>query len=304
MRAKSDPRPAFFFALVALLSGLAAGQYDTQALFLQPSRVDADRAFSLQVMGHRWVCGTTFTHLSLARNGSRISVRFQPNPPSEPICQALIPQGPEFAAPALPAGRYDVYATVLLPCPITPQPCDIPEMVERVGILTVGKPESADWFINPATVMPGRKFTMQFLNHRFGSCQTSFDRQSLTVQDGRLVAAFGTRTDSGRVCIQDTRPHGPGFPVEGLPAGRYPVDVLEPPAQVARTVDTLWVTSFLIPTTIQAGLPARDQRMGSQRVGGGWYLAPILAGSRTGWIDLQGRAFRDQGPTLPGTGSR
>lgn len=301
MRVPTSHRPARGFAMVLLLAGLAAGQYDTQALHLQPSRVDADKAFSLQVLGYRWVCGSTFTHSALARTATGLAVRFLPNPPSEPICQALIPLGPRFEVPALPAGRYPVHATVLLPCQVAASPCEVREMVERVGILTVGKPESADWFINPGTVMPGRKFTLQMLSHRYGDCQTSFDRLSLSVEGGRLVAGFGTRTDTGRVCIQDSRPHGPGFLVEGLPAGRYPVDVLEPPSQAARTVDTLYVANFLVPTAVQAGPLPREGRPDRLRAGGGLYLGPFLSPPGSGGIDLQGRVHREPGLSLPRT---
>jgi hypothetical protein len=114
----------------------------------------------------------------------------------------------------------------------------------------------AEWFASPVSAAAGKPFDLRILSDRYGNCQTKFEHKSLAVRDGRLVAAFVIVTDTAVVCITDIRPHGPAFPVEALPAGRYPVDVIEipacvyrepicpwiPPELAARTVDTLVVS--------------------------------------------------------------
>lgn len=255
--------------IIAVLVAYAAGQTDRNALFLAPTRVDADKAFDLEVLSFRWNCGAVYDHIGSQRGGgSRLDIAFLVTENPQAVCPAIEKAyGPKVPVKALPAGRYDVHATLLLPCQVLPQPCDAPLRQERVGILTVGRQEAADWFASPAAAAAGRPFELRILSDRYGNCQTRFEHKSLAVRDGRIVASFVTQTDTGVVCVTDVRPHGPAFQVEALGAGRYPVDVIEipacvygtpvcpwlPPEMAARTVDTLVVGSA------SAALPAPER---------------------------------------------
>lgn len=291
--------------IIAVAIAYASGQTDRNALFIKPSRVDADKAFVLEVLSFRWNCGATYSHIESAAAAGRLDIRFAVTENPAAICPAIEkPYGPKVPVKALPAGRYDVWATPLLPCQVAPQPCEVPEKPERAGILTVGRQADADWFVSPAATAAGKAFDLRILNERYGNCQTSFDHESLAVRDGRIVASFVIRTDTTLVCIVDIHPHGPAFHVEALKAGKYPVDVIEtpaciyekpvcpwlPPDLVARTVDTLLVTgtnAALASGRDLAHRPAVRLERGRLRIG-------KSAGAET--RSLHGRIL---GPVLP-----
>lgn len=289
--------------IIAVLVAYAAGQTD-KAILLKPTRVDAGKAFDLEVLSLRWSCGATYTHVGSARSGGRLVASFLVTEDPAAICPAILrPYGPKVPVQALPAGRYDVHASLLMPCQVLPQPCDVPLRVERVGFLTVGPHETAEWFASPVAAPAGRPFDLRILSDRYGNCQTRFEHQSLAVRDGRVVASFVITTDTTLICAVDIRPHGPGFAVEALPAGKYPVDVIEtpacvhqtpvcpwlPPEEVARTVDTLVVTGTSgIVASEKGGLRARA------RFDRGRLRIEEPSGTRTS--DLQGRILD---PELP-----
>lgn len=250
---------ALVTGLLALLPALAPAQVqDRYALFLQPSIAEAGAAFTLKIRSFRYDCGVTYANRAYSRTGNRIAVRYVPTEKKGAICPAIdAPYGPDFDAPALPAGRYEVYATPLAVCQVKEPPCDLAEREERVGILTVGKPEDADWFIRPSTVQAGKDFDLQILSEKYGNCHTSFTHTSLATQDNRIGATFVIETDPTIECIVDIHPHGPSFPVKGLKAGLYPVTVVQMPAcayekpicpmvpPMPRVVDTLVVTGTM-----------------------------------------------------------
>jgi hypothetical protein len=258
--------------MLAFLVAYAAGQADKNPLFLKPTRVDADKAFELEVLSLRWSCGATYSHITSARSGNRLNVRFLATENPQAVCPGVVQAyGPKVPVTPLPAGRYDVHATLLMPCQVLPMPCDAPEKHERVGFLNVGKQAEADWFARPIATAAAKPFELRILSDKYGNCHTSFDHKSLEVKDGRLVAAFVITTDTTLICAMDLRPHGPAFQVEGLQAGKYPVDVIEtpacvyqtpacpwlPPDMVARTVDTLVVSGSTMVNATAKGAVAR-----------------------------------------------
>lgn len=292
---------ALLFALA-----LAAGAAE-DAFFVNPSRVDAGKAFALEVLSYRYNCGTRFSDLSFSRDGARIAVRFVARENPAALCPAIEkPWGPKFDMPALAAGRYRVFATPLLPCQVGTPACEIPEREEDAGILTVGSQANADWFIQPSTVAPSRAFNLRILNDRYGNCQTSFTHVSHTVLDGKITANFVIVTDPSVICIVDIHPHGPSFEVGALKAGRYPVLVIEtpgciydkppcpwlPPAMVARPVDTLVVASGTT-AAAPAPRPAKRGRAGLARgnlsvtLPPGWKESAVPGSADI--VDLQGR---------------
>lgn len=291
--------------IVAVLVAYAAGQTDN-AISLKPTRVDADKAFDLEVLSMRWSCGATYSYIQSAQSGTsnRLNVNFLVTEDPVAICPAILkPYGPKVPIKALPAGRYDVHVGLLLPCHVLPQPCEAPMKVERVGFLTVGPEAGADWFASPVTRPSGKPFDLRILSDKYGNCHTSFGHESLEVKDGRLVASFVINTDTTVFCIVDIHPHGPTFRVEALPAGKYPVDVIEipacvyqnpacpwlPPQMVARTVDTLVVSG----TTgiIASGKDGKRSRAHFDR---SHLKLTEPSGTRT--LDLQGRVLD---PVLP-----
>ena len=56
--------------VIAVLVAYAAGQTDKTALFLQPTRVDADKAFDLEVVSFRWSCARHRFSMKRTRNWS------------------------------------------------------------------------------------------------------------------------------------------------------------------------------------------------------------------------------------------
>jgi hypothetical protein len=266
-------------AMLALLAAYAPGQTDRYALYLKRDRVDADKAFELEVLGLRWNCAATYSHITSARIGDSLNVRFLVTANPQVICPDQELHGPKVSVAALPTGRYDVHAILLLPCHVLPMPCDAPEKHERVSFLYVSNLAEAEWFATPITTAAGKPFDLRIRNDKYGTCHTSFDHTSLEVKDGRLVAAFVITTDTTLTCVRDYRPHGPTFHLEGLQAGKYPVDVIEtpacvyqtpacpwlPPDMVARTVDTLVVSG---PTMVSAAAKGAEARSGARIVRG------------------------------------
>jgi hypothetical protein len=288
--------------IVTFITSHAAGQADKNPLFLKPTRVDADKAFDLEVLSLRWSCGAAYSHITSARSGDRLNVRFLATENPQAVCPGVVQAyGPKVPVAALPAGRYDVHATLLLPCHVLPMPCDAPEQHERVGFLDVGKQAEADWFARPIAAAAGKPFELRILSDKYGNCHTSFDHKTLEIKDGRLVAAFVIKTDTTLICAMDLRPHGPAFQVEALPAGKYPVDVIEtpacvyqtpacpwlPPEKTARTVDTLMVSG---PTAVNA--PAK----GSAARGGARIVRGLVKGDGTRSKNVQGRTLAEEKP--------
>lgn len=276
-------------ALGLSLAAAASAQGERNAIAFFPLRAEANAAIApLTVQSYRWNCGHTFTDKTAARNGSRIDVRFAVHENPTAICPAVDrPYGFEIGVNGMPEGRYEVWATPLIPCQVLPNPCERAEIPERMGVLTVGKPREGDWFALPGSVKAEQAFDLRILNHRYGSCHDRFRHAASHVSEGVIHATFTVERDTGHVCITDEFPSGPTFKLAGLKAGRYPVSVTLMPAcayfpqpcpmipPIARVIDTVHVGS-----------------MGATRIGG-MSLAPRASGAR---ISFTGRFLR---VTLP-----
>ena len=54
------------------------------------------------------------------------------------------------------------------------QPCPENPVRQEVGMLEVNDKRMSGWFFNPKKVAADNDFTLNLLNHAYGSCQTSF----------------------------------------------------------------------------------------------------------------------------------
>jgi hypothetical protein len=114
----------------------------------------------------------------------------------------------------------------------------------------IGIPRSG-WFLEPDRVQSGQGFNLQFLNQKYGNCQTTFTNASIRVARDTILAEFKAVTDTSIICIIDIRPWGPSFKMEALTVGSYPVFVREmraceplcQPVNKFELADTLVVSS-------------------------------------------------------------
>lgn len=295
----------------ALLLGLASGlrAEDINSFFLSPTHAPAKQGFRLEIDSYRYACNASFSHQTISVGKGRIDVGFVTEYKMGVMCVANPPpKGPAFDVPALPAGRYEVYASDRPACLVAPQPCEVPEREEFAGTLVVG---AAGWFIAPVAVKADVAFALQGLNPKYGSCQTTFSHISAGRYGNGILATFVVTTDSTRKCLQDRTPWGPVFSLDALPAGKYPVSLYErsacefasPPCIAARPLtfdDTLHVLGG---ATSARPEPGRAQgsirrRGGAIEIGSGFARVEILslAGRRLLDIRPEGRAARVAAP--------
>jgi hypothetical protein len=83
------------------------------------------------------------------------------------------------------------------------------------------------WFIQPAKVEADMAFALRMLSYQYGNCWTGFSHTTARVQNHNIYLEYVKTTDTTHVCFADLRPHGPGYDMPGLAAGRYPVYAIE-----------------------------------------------------------------------------
>jgi hypothetical protein len=245
---------------------------ESKPFYVSPNPVAAGKAFTLSALSNRYDCGTTFDNLFTLMNGQRITLNFRPHAVAGAKCPSPVnAYGPAFRLGALAAGNYVVeiapefYCPPGFLCPLIREVYYDTLIVKDVGAMD-------GWFLKDHQVAPGKAFTMQLLSNLFGSCQTSFSNQSLTVAKDKISVSFALQTDNERECKTDIRPYGPAIEMPAMKAGNYPVFVQPLPACLFETptcligivpnplpADTLLVTqstSMLISALRAGGLKA------------------------------------------------
>jgi hypothetical protein len=180
----------------------------------------------LSLLSYQFDCGTTFDNLSVNVTGNEITLTFLDHPKAADVACPTVyrPYGPTFKMPALKTGTYKVTAYRLPSC----YPCKLVGESAVAGTLTVtGDVVRKGWFLKNRETLAEKPFTLQLLNSDYGNCQTSFSNKSVSVQTDGIHTSFFIRTDSNIVCIQDVRPYGPSFEMQGLKTGVYPIYATE-----------------------------------------------------------------------------
>jgi hypothetical protein len=236
---------------------------------INPIRTAPAKEFELSLLSYQFNCGTTFDNLSVNVLGNEITLTFLDHPSTKDSgCVAVYkPYGPTFKVPALKTGTYKVTSYRLPAC----YPCKLVGETAPAGTLTVtGDVVRKGWFLKSAEALAEKPFTLQLLNYDYGNCQTSFSHKSISTQAGGIYTSFLIETRPDIVCIQDVRPYGPVFEMQGLKAGVYPIHVTEqipclvnPPFCDVMTpapvlFDTLIVTKTL--STLLSDLRARSPK--------------------------------------------
>lgn len=193
---------------------------------INPIRTAPSKEFELSLLSYQFDCATTFDNLSVNVLGNEITLTFLDHPGLKgSVCPAIYePYGPAFKVPALKTGTYRVTANRLPSC----YPCLLLGETAAAGSLTVADDVvRKGWFLKGTETLAEKPFTLQLLSNDYGNCQTSFLNKSVSVQAGGIYTSFLINTRPDIVCIQDMRPYGPSFEMQGLKAGLYPVHATE-----------------------------------------------------------------------------
>jgi hypothetical protein len=248
---------------------LTVGPGQAISYSINPIRTAPSKEFQLSLLSYQFNCGTTFDNLSVNVLGNEITLTFLDHPSMKDSgCPAVYkPYGPAFKVPALKTGTYKVTAYRLPSC----YPCKMLGETASAGSLTVtADVAQKGWFLKNPETLAEKPFTLQLLNHDYGNCQTSFTHKGISSEAGGIYVSFLIETRPDIVCIQDVRPYGPSFEMQGLKAGVYPVHVTEllscqvnPPFCAMKLLepapfDTLIVTKTL--STLLSDLRARSPK--------------------------------------------
>ncbi len=206
-----------------------------------PSETAAGADFRMTLSPLAFDCNTEFKVIGAAATDSSISLTFVHAQRAEPLdCRVvrMIPPTLEFKVPAIKSGKYQVYAMAYPGCAFNTDPngpvCKIAVIPELIGSLTANRGANPDefWHLRPTKTPAGKAFDFSVVTSRYGNCQTSFYGQTMQVDADKHIIhlSFGVEQNTGIVCIQDVRPHGPAFSAPALKAGSYQVLVYELPA--------------------------------------------------------------------------
>lgn len=220
----------------------AASEPVTTRYGYAPTETAAGAAFRMTLSPFDFDCNTEFKTISATVTDSSVTLAFVHSQRAVTLdCKAvlMVPPTLTYPVPALKAGKYKVYALAYPECAYNTDPskpvCKIAVIPELIGSLTVGvetpKADSA-WHVRPVRTPSQKAFELSVVNARYGSCQSSFYGQSISVDANKGVVhvSFGVQTHPDHVCIQDVRPHGPTFAAPALKAGKYQVMVSVLPA--------------------------------------------------------------------------
>jgi hypothetical protein len=212
--------PASAATLVAGLV-LAAGASATPSGYaFDPDTAKAGQEFTLRLTGG-FDCATAFSDMHAIVAGDTLRLSFLPQSLPKGCGDTSHAYGPSFPIPALKAGSYLVRVDRL-----------DRDAVADAGFLIASAP--TDWYLKRRDVAANLPFTLQLLRNDVGNCQTTFSHDSVYVMGGSIYARFVLESHPERVCAQDLRPYGPGFPMAALAPGLYPVVPLQlAPCQVA-----------------------------------------------------------------------
>lgn len=235
--------------------------------YLNPASVQAGTDFTLELLSPQFTCNLEYLRTSSSVQDNKITLTFldKPNPLVRCVPEREF-YGPAYKLRGLQAGTYEVWAERLPAC--VEEDCKVLPVPVLAGKLVVNPEPKVrkGWFLKSREAKASAPFNLQVVNHDYGNCNTSFEHASLVVRDGKIDISFVIEDHPERVCVQDLRPHGPAFAMQGMRAGRYPVTVQVLPACVYDTpsclpvillpapavVDTLVVTQ-----TLGLGGPAR-----------------------------------------------
>jgi hypothetical protein len=210
---------------------LVVGESDKVSYVVNPSSVPEARDFELKLLSPQFTCNIEYFRTSSVVQDNKITLTFldKANPAIRCIPEEKM-YGPSYKMTALKAGSYEVWAVRLPAC--VEQGCKILPVPVLAGKLVVTDVPVVrkGWYVNPGEVRSGTAFTLNVVNNEYGTCNTEFERSSLTVQGNAIHVSFVIVNHPDRVCIVDKRPHGPSFQMAALKAGAYPVSVQVLPA--------------------------------------------------------------------------
>ncbi len=223
-------RRAWLLPLVLIVTWVLPSEAEVDSSYsINPTKTAADKAFTLDLLTYQFNCGTTYDMLSASVNGNAISLTFlDHDAPAGTVCPLIYRQyGPTFSLPGLHSGIYTVKAFRLPACAAQHCPFAAIPGVDA-GTLMVGTAaDRAGWFLKDKEVAPGKSFSLQLLNNKYGNCQTSFSHASVNLQNGEIWSTFLIENYPERLCIMDIYPNGPSFDMVGLKPGSYPVRAIE-----------------------------------------------------------------------------
>lgn len=231
-------RPVLPALVLALGFAAAVGAQTNPGLFVTPNPAPANKAFQMLLQGVAANCYTTFTRESVMVSGARIDLRYTsvssgvvydqnsavcPMADAGPSAASLLASMPVFSMPALKAGKYEVWATLMPECLYSEPSCKIAVRPDSVGILTVQGDVPMTYMLNPAATPAGKAFALQLLSYGF-TCATAFDQLSAVVSDGVITLSFSDQ-ELPKGCMDAYNPYGPTFQMPALKAGSYKVKV-------------------------------------------------------------------------------
>ncbi len=194
---------------------------------INPTQTAAAKDFTLELLSYQFNCATYYDMQNVSVNGNEISLTFLDHENPAGLCPAIYkPYGPSFKIAALSAGTYKVTAYRLPAC--AAQGCKMAAMPADAGTLTVlGTGIKEGWYLKEKNILANKAFTLQLLNNKYGNCQNTFSHTSISTSGKFISTSFLIENHPEGVCIQNIKPYGPSYEMQGLAVGVYPITVTE-----------------------------------------------------------------------------